>query len=300
MNTAPITWLDFLRESCTKFEAAGVEHPGKDIHAIVMRALDILEKDIPKLHHQPIPPEQFAVVQEMVLRRCKREPLDRIFGTTFFHELPIILDKDVFRPGHETQTTVDHALIALEKRQGPLRILDLGTGTGCVLLALLKHLPNATGLGVDRNEETLALARKNAEITGYADRVEFRVSDWTKDIDGKFDLVISNPPRIPSDAVPKLMSEVSLYDPREALDGGKKGTEYYQRTADDFRRIANDDAVCALQVGPIIADAALRVFHKAGFTNATIKRDYKMMVNCVFFENEKEKPTRWWARLLGV
>lgn len=229
-----------------------------------------------------------ALFDAMIERRLKREPLERIFGEAEFYGLKVRLAPGIFKPGFETETTVDYGLLSLKNKKNP-RVLDLGTGTGCVLLAILKEVPDATGVGVDINGDALEVARENAATHGMTGRAEFLRGDWTDGIEGPFDLVISNPPRIPSQAIPHLVREVSLYDPKGALDGGPTGLDYYKKTFRDFRRIARHDGVCVLQVGGIVAAEALRAAYLAGYPSAKVTRDYKASPNSLVFGNDPEK-----------
>ncbi len=233
-----------------------------------------------------------ALFDELIARRLKREPLERIFGEAEFYGLKVKLTAGIFKPGFETETTVDYGILSLKNKKNP-RVLDLGTGTGCVLLAVLKEVPDATGVGVDINGTALDVARENAETHEMTDRAEFIHGDWLDGIEGQFDLVISNPPRIPSQAIPHLVREVSLYDPKAALDGGMTGLDYYKKTFRDFRRIAKPNGVCVLQVGSIVAAEALQAAYRARYPSARIERDYKMSPNSLVFGNDPYKMPFW-------
>lgn len=239
-----------------------------------------------------------ALFDELIARRLKREPLERLFGEAEFYGLKVKLAPGIFKPGFETETTVDYGVLSLKNKKNP-RVLDLGTGTGCVLLAVLKEVPEATGVGVDINHEALKVARENAQTHEMDNRTEFLSGDWLDGIEGKFDLVISNPPRIPSKAIPHLVREVSLYDPAVALDGGVTGLEFYKRTFRDFRNVAKEDGVCVLQVGGIVAAEALRHAYLAGYKSARIERDYKMSPNSLVFGNDPARLSLW-RRLFAV
>lgn len=271
-----------LKVSAQKLLSVGVERPEKELEKMLAHAND-----------------DTALFETMLERRLKREPLERILGTVEFFDLNFKVRDNVFKPGFETETTMEYGLIFLEKKEGPIRILDLGTGNGCILISLLYRLPNASGVGVDCNMEALELAEENAVTHGVSDRVVFRPSNWMEDIDdGPFDLIISNPPRIPTKVIPHLVREVSAYDPKESLDGTGDGLEFYRRTAAGFRELARTDAQCIIQVGAIVANKALQIFQRAGFTSATIKKDYKMSPNCVVFGNDPEPPPGLGARLV--
>lgn len=270
-----------IKTLCLRLEQAGVDHPRRDLDRLLAHCNgdDVL-------------------FQTLFARRLKREPLERIFGEANFYGLNFRVIPSVFKPGFETETTMEFGLLHLQNRDGPLRILDLGTGTGCILLTLLHHVPQSTGLGVDLNLRALEIAAENAVRHSLSDRAEFRHGDWLDGVEGPFDLVISNPPRIPSQAIPHLVREVSLYDPKDALDGGDSGLEFYRRTAKDFRRVAAPGALGVLQVGGIVAADALALFHHEGYNSAVIRRDYKMSPNALVFSPDPVK-RNWLQRLFG-
>ena len=245
---------------------AGVHRPDDDLDYIIAR---VSEDEI----------------ETIVARREAREPFERIFGEATFLGRSYQLPRGVFKPGFETETTVEHAVAMWEGRGRAPRILDLGTGTGCLLISLLHLIPGATGVGVDVSEDILKVARGNAERYGVAARAAFQVSDWMKDVVGPFDLVISNPPRIPTAAISLLVPEVSVYDPAATLDGGRDGLGFYRRTASEFRSVMAPDAIGVLQVGKIVAAGAEAIFHRAGYHDVHVQPDQKMAVNCVCFTN---------------
>lgn len=217
-------------------------------------------------------------------RREQREPLERIMNQSSFLGRDYIIAPNIFKPGFETETTVDHALLHIQNIKSP-RILDCGTGSGCILISILKERSDATGIGIDIDPSILEMAKRNAEGHGVLDRAEFLISDWGSELHEKFDLIISNPPRIPTNLIQSLVKEVAIYDPHIALDGGKKGIDFYKRSAELMQKIGKPDAVCVLQVGQVIIDNALRSIESCGFYNIHIGRSYKYTPNCIIFHN---------------
>lgn len=289
--------LGFILNDIKKeMAAAGVHDPAKDI--------DALYRYMQETSGPPDGPAWAARFQTLLKRRVAREPLERIIGRADFFEAAYSLTPHVYKPATETETTVEHALIAAEALDRKLRILDLGTGTGCMLITLLRQLPDATGVGVDITDEALSLARLNAERHQVADRADFLHSDWTNDVQGPFDIIISNPPRIPRVMIPALVKEVSAHDPWVALDGGEDGLLFYERLARDFRRIAAPVVQAFIQVGNITAPQVAQLFTSHGYGDVRIKTDYKYAPNCVAFTNKplRHKGTiggwlsKWWTR----
>ncbi len=288
MQTNP----DFiLADIKREMSAAGVHDPAGDI--------EVLYSYMQKTSGPPDGAAWQERFHDLLKRRIAREPLERIIGYADFLEAAYSLTPSVYRPAAETETTVEHALIAAEAMNRKLRILDLGTGTGCMLIALLRKLPDATGVGVDITADSLSLAQQNAERHDVADRAAFLHSDWTDGVEGLFDIIISNPPRIPSAMISALVKEVSAHDPLVALDGGADGLLFYERLARDFRRIAVPDAQAFIQVGNITAPQVAGLFARHGYGGVRIKTDYKYAPNCVAFTNKPQKRQGIWGRWLS-
>jgi release factor glutamine methyltransferase len=197
-----------------------------------------------------------ARARDFVRRRAAGEPLSRLRGTREFWSLAFALSPDTLDPRPESETLVATALAAVADRAAPLRLLDLGTGTGCLLLALLSELPNACGIGVDRAPGAALAARANAAALGLGRRAAFLVGDWGAALAGGFDLVVSNPPYIPSATIATLAPEVR-HDPRRALDGGPDGLDAYRALAPDLARLLRGTAVLELGAGQARAVAEI-------------------------------------------
>ncbi|MCW5749252.1 MAG: peptide chain release factor N(5)-glutamine methyltransferase, partial [Alphaproteobacteria bacterium] len=180
---------------------------------------------------------------------------------------------DVLTPRPDSETLVEAVLAALPDRQARLRILDLGVGSGCLLLSLLHELPNASGVGVDRSERALAVARQNAQALGLAPRTQWRTGDWGEGLEEEFDVVVSNPPYVPSDDIETLDPEVSEHEPWLALDGGPDGLECYRRLAGQLGYLVRPGGVVALEVGKGQAQAVARLVRAAGFRSLTVHND---------------------------
>ncbi len=273
------TRLKAIKEEMSQ---AGVQDPAKDISIISAYVSEKAGSREDAAWEDTLIP--------LLERRIKREPWERIVGRADFFEKSYQLTPNVFKPAFETETVVEHALIAAEALNRPLRILDLGTGTGCMLITLLSKLPHATGVGVDITDDAVALATQNAQAHSVSDRARIIKSDWTSALDETFDIIVSNPPRIPSPLISSLVKEVSEYDPWDALDGGPDGLLFYERLAKDFRRIATPEGRAFLQVGSIIAPQAARLFASYGYGDVALKTDYKYAPNCVTFCNRPEQP----------
>jgi release factor glutamine methyltransferase len=200
-----------------------------------------------------------------VARRLAREPVARIVGQREFWGMPFELSPETLVPRPETETVVETALRHLGERGAIRRLLDLGTGSGCLLVALLTELPAAGGIGVDQAQPALAAAKRNADRNGVTARVAFIASDWAAAIDGAFDLIVANPPYIASGVIEGLAHEVQRHDPRLALDGGPDGLSAYRAILADAGRLLAPGALLVLEIGYDQADALPALAEAAGF-----------------------------------
>lgn len=210
-----------------RFRAAGIEEPEADARVLVRHVTGV-DPALPGLAAQrPLAADEAETVEALAARRLAREPVARIVGVREFFGLAFALNAACLVPRPDTETVVEAALAVLPADR-PLRVLDLGTGPGTILLAILHERPEARGLGIDLSAEALEVARANATALGLAGRADFRQGDWTFGLDGAFDLIISNPPYIPSLDCETLQAEVREHDPRLALDGGPDGLVAYR------------------------------------------------------------------------
>jgi release factor glutamine methyltransferase len=206
-----------------------------------------------------------ARVERLTLRRLSREPMSQILGSREFWSLPFKVTPDVLTPRPDSEALVEAVLSVVPDRSARLSLLDLGVGSGCLLLALLHGLPNARGLGVDRSERALAVARENAQALGLAGRAEMRAGDWGAGLAEQYDIVVSNPPYIPSDDIEGLAPEVSEHEPWLALDGGQDGLDAYRTLAGELPFLVREGGWTALEVGQGQAPVVARLMRAAGF-----------------------------------
>jgi release factor glutamine methyltransferase len=200
--------------------------------------------------------------------------LARIFGSISFCDLHLKMSEGVFEPMVETESLTQHALLLLQNRQAPLRILDIGTGSGAVLLALLNKFPHASGVGLDCCDRAIELAQENARLNQRESRAEFLKRDLLQGVEGKFDLIISNLPHVPSSLIPHLLPEVRLYNPAHTLDGGRDGLQSYRRLLVHAPRRMTADGLLICQTSPKSAPYLMRIFETAGFKSPKILHNY--------------------------
>ena len=206
-----------------------------------------------------------AEVRALANRRAAGEPVARIVGEREFYGLMLALHPETLVPRPDTETLVDAAL-AVASRTRQIEVLDLGTGSGAILIAVLVALPYARGVGVDLSASATETARANARRHGVADRASFRVGDWTRDIDDRFDIVVANPPYVATNEIPGLPVDVRDHDPHVALDGGADGLGAYRKIFADLDRILVTDGVAFFEIGMGQADAVAGIADVNGFT----------------------------------
>jgi release factor glutamine methyltransferase len=244
-----------LRELRRTLSDAGFETAALDARLLLLEALGISATDLITGPDIPLTLEQAEVLAAFVQRRLSHEPVARIVGEREFWGLPFRLSPETLVPRPDTETLVETALDLLPNRQAPLRMVDFGTGSGCILVALLHELPNATGLGVDLSFGALVTARANADDNRVGDRCHFVQSRWADAVSGPFDLIVSNPPYIASGVIPTLDEEVREHDPRLALDGGPDGLEPYRILLTEAEQLLAPGGLLAVEIGYDQAEA---------------------------------------------
>lgn len=270
-----------LRAASRRLAEAGIDNARLDARLLLGKVLGIGSPQLLAHPERVLTAAESAQVDMLVARRARREPLAHILGRREFWSLEFQVTADTLDPRPDSETVVEAALAEFPDRAAPLRILDLGTGTGCLLLALLSELPQATGIGVDCSEAALAVAHANGVALGLADRAAFRRARWGEGLDERFDLIVSNPPYIPSAQIDRLMPEVARYEPRLALDGGADGLDGYRAIAGEIRRLLSAGGRLAVEFGATQADSVTTIFAAAGLTPAALRRDLAGHPRCL-------------------
>lgn len=229
--------------------AAGIENAELDARVLLAHALGMNAVQFLAASDQALSRETAKRFDEWIARRIAHEPVARIIGVKEFWSRDFALSADTLVPRPETETVVEAALGEKPDRNAPVRILDLGTGSGILLGALLLERPNATGIGIDRSKGALGTARDNLASLGIGERARFICGDWGHSLGVKFDLVVSNPPYVTSAGLVTLPQEVGNYDPRAALDGGADGLDAYRAIIADLGRLLAPDGVAILELG---------------------------------------------------
>ena len=263
------TLADFIAAATTTLRAAGIAQPRLEARWLVEALLG--ERRLEGA--RALSGEERVRLDAALARRAAREPLDRIEGAREFWSLTFRLAPATLSPRPDSETLVSAALALLGDRARSWRLLDLGTGSGCLLLALLSELPAATGLGIDLAPAAVATATENAARLGLAARARFLVDDWAQGQAGPFDLVVSNPPYIQSGDLADLEPEVRNFDPALALDGGADGLAAYRALLPQARRLLAPGGWLVLELGQGQAAAVGDLAVAAGLTHVSTRDD---------------------------
>ena len=257
-----------------RFAVAGIEDPMAEARILVGGLLGLARTDFITRGGDRLALEDEARIHAAAGRRTRGEPPYRILGRREFYGLDLTLSRDTLEPRPDTEVLVDLVLSLLgDRRDTALDILDLGTGTGAVCLALLSRLPHAKGTGTDLAGGALATAAANAALNGLSDRFATLRSDWFAAVGGLYDIVVSNPPYIRSAIVPALDREVREHDPLLALDGGDDGLDAYRAIAAGCRAHLKPHGFVAVETGFDQKAEVRKVFDSAGFREIAAAKD---------------------------
>jgi release factor glutamine methyltransferase len=272
-------WL--VAEAAAALSAAGVADPRRQARRLVSGALAIPQPDLFGHPDHALGEQQISRVRALLRRMVAGEPLSRIFERREFWGLEFSLSADTLDPRPETETVIEAVLRREPDRSSPRRLLDLGTGTGCLLLALLGEFPAAQGVGIDIAEGAVRTAARNAVKLSLADRARFVVGDWATALSGTFDAILANPPYIPSGALALLPREVACHDPWQALDGGEDGLRSHRAIAEAAPRLLSPGGILATEIGAGQADAVAAIMRDNSLVVDGIEKDLAGTARCV-------------------
>lgn len=275
---------------------AGVYAPEAEAEKLIACTLGCVRSELKPKLEQPLSEDALQRYAQLMARRCAREPLSRIIGEIDVADVKIKLAPHVFEPMAESEALIHHAAIRGEGKT--LRVLDIGTGTGVLLLGVLKALPLATGVGVDSNASAIELANENARLNGLQTRACFFTGDLIDPCNEKFDLILTNLPFVPRHLVARLMPEVRDHDPLDALDGGKDGLAVYRRLLKTIARVQGPNTLWLALSSVKALSPMRRLFTAAGYRDIqVVPSNYGIPVGLVL-----KGPARpsWLTRLVGV
>lgn len=260
---------DMITAAAQTLKSAGIDSPRLDARLLLAHVLGIQPDVMLSTLNFPLPQgegeDALKRFNSFIALRAAREPLAYIIGRKEFWSLSFAVGPGVLVPRPETETLIEEALRRFPDRGTPLRILDLGTGSGCLLLTLLHEFPNASGVGVDVSGEALQWAGLNAKAIGVASRCRLVNGDWNDIDEAGFDLVLSNPPYIARDEIPDLSADIVLHEPHTALDGGPDGLGAYRSLAACIGRFVAPKGVVLMEIGLGQASDVSLLLQEAGF-----------------------------------
>jgi len=260
-----------LAEAARRLDEAGLQDPRREARLLACWALGCDAAGLWGI--ESMPPDRHACFLDAIARRCRREPLAFITGTTGFWTLDIRVSPATLIPRGDSETLIEALLALRPDRDGPRSICDLGTGTGCLLLAALSEYPQAFGVGVDLSPDAARLARENSQMNGLQDRAAFVTGSWADSVTGPFDMVLSNPPYIERKVIAGLMPEVRDFEPGRALDGGIDGLDAYRHLTAVLPALLKKDGIGIFELGVGQARPVTALAEKAGLVVLDIRRD---------------------------
>lgn len=220
-------------------------------------------------------------LDDLAGRRSRRQPMAQILGRREFWGLPFRVTGATLDPRPDSETLIEAVLELAVKNAAPQRVLDLGMGTGCLLLALLSELPGTTGLGVDISEAACKVARSNAAALGMRERATFVVGDWGRSLEGQFEVIMANPPYVSEEGLAGLEKEVAVFEPRLALAAGADGLACYRDMMADVKRLLSPAGMAFLEIGAGQAPAVRRILADHGLTVFALRKDLAGIERCV-------------------
>ncbi len=270
---APITLVKAWTGARDRLREAQVDSPVIDARLLVEAAVGVTRTELITDPYRLLSPEQAATLDAYVARRSRREPVSHILGRKGFWKIMVQVDARVLTPRPETEVIVDHALRAFTEGER-FSVLDLGVGSGALLLAILAERPAARGLGIDLSEDALAVARENAANLGLAGRTALLRGDWAAGLAGDaFELVVANPPYIRTEDLAALDPEVRDHEPRLALDGGDDGLRDYRVLAPEILRMLKPGGLFLVEIDADQGERVAALFQKAGAQGLGVLKD---------------------------
>lgn len=275
------TISDIMHTASVQLACAGVVDPVGNICVLVGHVLGLESHQVKDHFDRVLTEDEETAILALIDRRTKRETLNRITGKAKFCGLWFGMNEATHEPRTDGQIIVRTIVKRIKtplwffRKRKPLRVLDLGTGSGCIILSILHALPNATGLGVDLAPRAVEQARENARQLHLDSRCEFRINNWATGIEEQFDIISFNPPYIPTGDLPKLMTAVRDFEPVLALDGGEDGLDPYRIVIPQLPKLLKKGGWAGIELGNEQTDAVAQMLKQAGYTEITLCLDFR-------------------------
>lgn len=272
-----------IRQALTQ---AGIISAALDARLLMQHVLAISHEELLGAKDITLTEAQQNKLNSLLARRIKHEPMAHLLGRREFWGMEFEVTPDTLIPRPDSETLIETLITLRPERSKPLQILDLGVGSGCLLLSALSEYPLASGLGIDRNPGTLAVASRNAVQLGLENRTKFEKCDWNNGIKGVWDVVLGNPPYIPTEEIPKLSEEVVRYEPTMALDGGEDGLDCYRAIISFLPTILAEDGCCLLEIGQRQASDVVTLVEGSNLKATHVTRDIAGIERCIVIQHQ--------------
>jgi release factor glutamine methyltransferase len=283
------SFQESIRKAAQQLGAVA-ENPEREGRLLLAHILKISYEEVYFSPDRQLTFEEERALEALLDRRTSHEPLSRILGHREFWSLPFRVTSDTLDPRPDSETLIESVLTFYPDQNAPLTIIDLGTGSGCLLLSLLHEYPNAWGVGIDAREAAIRIAQENAVSLNLRNRSAFLVGNWGDALSSQFDVIVSNPPYIA--ATESLPPEVALYDPASALYGGIDGLDCYRALATQLPNLAEPDSKIFLEIGAGQYDAVTSIFrdspHPQAILTLTAVKDLQGHERCVILTKKTE------------
>lgn len=281
IKTILISSKERLREACAQSYALEAEILLADI-------LKISREKVVAYPERILSDDEIARFNANIERRLNNEPIAYILGKREFWSLDFIVTKDTLIPRPDSETLIEAVIDSVDDKNKEFSILDLGTGSGCLILSILNEFPKAYGLAIDINPASLEVAKQNSVNLGLANRVRFMLNSWTEGVTEKFDIIISNPPYIKNHDIENLSPEVRFFEPRLALSGGESGFDAYKIIAENINKVLKPDGLVFIEAG-INQDMDIKsIFTNHGLEFKGFRQDLSGINRCVSFKKTGE------------
>lgn len=273
-----------LQHAAKTLASAGVASPRLDARLLLAYVCDVSSEKILGYPQTELTQPQQEQFSQLITRRANREPLSHLIGKREFWGMDFTVTADTLDPRPDSETLIEAVIEQFSNRKEPLNILDLGTGTGCLLLSLLATYPHAKGVGVDVSASALEVAKTNAKHLALAKRTRFMLNDWCEGLEETYDIIVSNPPYITSSDVKTLEPEVAHYEPYLALVGGEDGLSCYRKIIPQLPPLLSSKGYAFLEFGQGQEHQVMNIALEAGLTYVSFKKDLATITRCIVLQ----------------
>ena len=277
------TFTNAMEKAKNLLQFAGIDEPQREARLLLSyvtglpmsRIFTNLDTELNSVEHKAF--------DGLVSRRLNHEPISHLLGTREFWSLNFLVGPQVLDPRPASETLVETAFKYFNDQNASFSVLDLGTGSGCLVLSVLSERPHASGLGIDVASAALGIARQNATLHSLSERVSFKYGDWAKNLDGEFDLILCNPPYIAAHEMNNLASGIINFEPSIALSGGVDGLSAYRKLSDDIAKLLSPKGIAIIECGQGQSESVSKILKKVGLTQIDTNKDISGITRCGVF-----------------